>query len=121
ADHGKTTTADALFLAAGLIPERMAGTALVLDYLPVERQRQMTVKTATMSLYIEKADLLINLIDTPGHVDFSGRVTRAMRIADGAIVVVDVVEGIRAQTEMLTKVAVEEGLRPILFLNKIDR
>jgi elongation factor 2 len=99
-DHGKTTTSDSLLAAAGIISQRIAGEALALDYLKVEQQRGITVKAANISLYHEYQGrpYVINLVDTPGHVDFSGHVTRSLRMMDGSIVVVDAVEGVMPQT-----------------------
>jgi elongation factor 2 len=122
-DHGKTTLADSLLAGAGLLSPQMAGIARVLDYLEEEQKRKITIKTANISLLYKFADTpyIINLVDTPGHVDFTGKVTRALRVIDGAVVVVDAVEEIMGQTEIVTRLALEERVRPVLFINKIDR
>ncbi|MBY9000658.1 MAG: GTP-binding protein [Candidatus Heimdallarchaeota archaeon] len=122
-DHGKTTLSDHLLQAGGLISPSMAGSARVLDYLDEEQKRGITIKTANISLLYTHDNIshLINLVDTPGHVDFSGMVSQALRLVDGVIVVVDVVEQIMAQTESVIRQAMKECLRPILFINKIDR
>ncbi len=122
-DHGKTTLSDHLLQAGGLISRKMAGSARALDYLDEEQRRGITIKTANISFIYEhnKSSYLFNLIDTPGHVDFSGMVSQALRLVDGVIIVVDSVEQIMAQTESVIKQSMKEGLKPILFINKVDR
>ena len=122
-DHGKTTLADSLLAGAGLLSPVMAGSARVLDFLEEEQKRKITIKTANITLLIKKDGnpYIVNLVDTPGHVDFTGKVTRALRVIDGAIVVIDAVEEIMAQTEIVTRQALAERVKPILFINKIDK
>jgi elongation factor 2 len=122
-DHGKTTTSDSLLMGAGLLSPKVAGKALAMDYVEIEQLRQLTIKAANISLYFEYGGkpYLINFVDTPGHVDFTGHVTRSLRVMDGGLVVVDAVEGIMTQTETVVRQALEEYVRPVLFINKIDR
>ncbi len=121
--HGKTTLTDNLLAGAGMLAEDLAGEAMATWWHETEREREMTVFGAAVSMVheYEGKEYLINLIDTPGHVEFSGQVTRAARAIDGAIVVVDFVDGVMPQTEAVLRTALKEKVRPVLFINKTDR
>ena len=122
-DHGKTTMSDSLLAMAGLMAPNRAGETRALDYLEEEQRRGITIKTANISLLYEEGgeQYVINLIDTPGHVDFSGKVTRALRALDGCILLVDAVEEFQIMTEVRLRVALDERVRPVLYINKFDR
>ena len=124
--HGKTAFTDNLLAAAGLMSEKTAGdleAGMATWQHSDEQERLLTVDAANVSMVHEyqEQEYLINLIDTPGHIDFGGNVTRAMRAIDGTFVLVCGVEGIMPQTETVLRQALKERVKPVLFINKVDR
>ena len=123
-DHGKTTTTDYLMRRAGLMSDAAAGQALMTDSDDEEQERGITIFTSVVLLNfkVDDEEYLVQLSDTPGHLSFTGEVSRALRASDGAVILVDALEGMMTQTETNIRLAVgSEACKPVLFINKVDR
>lgn len=122
-DHGKTTLADSLVASNGIISSKLTGKVRYLDCRLDEQIRGITMKSSCIGLYhmYNGKEYAVNLIDSPGHVDFASEVSTAVRLCDGAVIVIDVVEGVCPQTRSALSISYTEGLKPVLVLNKIDR
>src|SRR5512140_2371916 len=118
-DHGKTTLVDAMLWQSGIFRENEQVAERVMDSMDLERERGITIMAKNTAIVYKGTK--INIIDTPGHADFSGEVERTLNMADGAILVIDAQEGPMPQTKFVLKKAFELGLRPIVVVNKIDR
>lgn len=118
-DHGKTTLVDELLKAGGAYRENQAVTERAMDSMDLEREKGITIKAKNTAVHW--GDHIINIVDTPGHADFGGEVERVMKMVDGVILVVDAFGGPQAQTRFVLRKALQEGLKPIIVVNKIDR
>jgi len=118
-DHGKTTLVDQLLRQSGTFRDNEAVVERVLDSHDLERERGITILAKNTA--VRYGDYLINIVDTPGHADFGGEVERILKMVDGALLVVDAAEGCMPQTKFVLRKALEQGLAPVVALNKIDR
>ena len=118
-DHGKTTLVDAIFKQAGVFRENQHMMERVMDSNDLEREKGITILSKVASVHYR--DYKINIVDTPGHADFGGEVERVLSMVDGVLLVVDANEGPMPQTRFVLKKAFENGLKPIVCINKVDR
>ena len=123
-DHGKTTLSDYFLSFGKKIPKSMVGKIRALDYLDIEQRRGITVENSIMNMIVDgdgERDELLNLIDTPGHLDFSGNITDTLFLVDNAIIIIDIIEGFMPQTQFVLSQAIKNNLKLIIFINKVDR
>src|SRR5436305_14357950 len=118
-DHGKTTLVDQMLRQSGLFRESELRGERILDSNDLERERGITILAKNIALNL--GGTKVNIIDTPGHADFGGEVERVLKMADGALLLVDAAEGVMPQTRFVLRKAFENSLRPIVVINKIDR
>src|SRR5512137_1711807 len=118
-DHGKTTLVDALLKQSHVFRDNQQVGELIMDHNDLEREKGITIMAKNLAVMFR--DVKINIIDTPGHADFSGEVERVINMADGCLLLVDSVEGPMPQTKYVLAQALKHGLKPIVVINKIDR
>jgi small GTP-binding protein len=121
-DHGKTTLSDFLVASNGLLSQHLAGKVRLLDTRPDEQERLITMKASSIALHhrTNGMDHLLHLVDSPGHIDFSCEVSAAVRLCDGALVIIDLIDGMTIQTAAMLRHMYREGLKMCLVLNKVD-
>src|SRR4030042_1954778 len=118
-DHGKTTLVDAMLKQSKIFRDNQEVGELIMDQNVLEREKGITIMSKNTAVVYQ--GVKINIIDTPGHADFSGEVERVVNMADGCLLVVDAVEGATPQTRFVLRLAMERDLKPIVVINKTDR